>query len=392
MEDLALLQSHAGHAVEFFGMGHEDNEPRTFEADFPSQVDYDPMPSSSVKKVAATARMLWSRQAERGMRAVLDRFAPDVVHVHNIYHQLSPSVLRPLMERRIPAVMTVHDYKLVCPSYQLLDHGKICEACLGGHFHHAPLRRCKDGSVAASLAVAVELAVHTRLGAYRPVTRFICPSRFMRDKLAAGGVFPDRLRWVPHFVDASTVGVKEQPGAGVIAAGRLSAEKGFDTLIRAVAGLRPDARLDLAGDGPARQDLERLAADVAPGRVRFHGRLAKPELHQLMRGAAVMAVPSRWHENQPMIVLEAFACGLPVVGSDLGGIPELIEPGVDGELAPADDAPAWRAALDGILAHPDRALTMGRAARAKVELEFGAERHLAAVEQIYEEAAQSVAA
>jgi glycosyltransferase involved in cell wall biosynthesis len=386
MQDVADLQVSAGQTVEFFGMQHDENEPRRYQDYFPPQVDFDRLPDSSIKRVATFGRMLWSRDAEKGMAEVIDQFQPDIVHLHNIYHQLSPSILRPVARAAIPVVMTVHDYKLICPSYQLLDHGRICEACVGRHFHHAPLKRCKDGSFTASMSAAIELAVHTKFGAYEPVTRFVCPSRFLRQKLAQGNVYPDRLRWVPHFVDAAGVAVKQRPGGGVVVAGRLAAEKGVDVVIRAIAAIEPMVALEVAGDGPERDALERLAGVVAPGRVRFHGRLGKADLHRLIRDSAVVAVPSRWYENQPMIVLEAFACGVPVIGTNLGGIPELIDPGVDGELAPADDVAGWVAALESVLGDPQRAFAMGQAARAKVVRDFSSTTHLAALDQVYEEA------
>lgn len=392
MEDVAALQKAAGYQVDFFGMDHPDNEPRTLQASFPGYVELEPPPDSARGKAAAVGRMLWSRSAARGMEAALDAFGPDVVHLHNIYHQLSPSILRPLARRGIPAVMTLHDYKLACPTYQFLDHGQICEACIGGHFHHAALRRCKDGSLGASLVAAAELSVHTRLGAYRPVTLFICPSRFLQAKMTTAGVFPERLRWVHHFIDADAVEVKAAPGGGVVFAGRLSHEKGVDVLIKAVGLMGAGATLDIAGDGPLRADLEALAATAAPGRVSFHGRLSKDALYRLLRAAAVAAVPSRWYENQPMAVLEAFASGLPVVGSDLGGIPELIEPGLDGLLVAADDPLAWAAALTQLVGDPDRAMAMGRSARAKIARDFRPGLHLAQVAGIYEEATQRAAA
>jgi len=386
MEDVARLQAEAGWDVEFFGMRHPENEPRRFEAWFPAHVELDPAPGSALGKAAAAARMVWSRAAERGMDAVLDQFRPDVVHLHNIYHQLSPSILRPVARRGIPAVMTLHDYKLICPSYQLLDHGQLCEACLGGQFRHAVQRRCKEGSLGSSLAVAVELSLHTRLGAYRPVDLFVCPSRFLHDKMVQGAAFVDRLRRIPHFVECGGIPIKPAPGGGVVFAGRLSPEKGVDVLVRAMA-LLPDVHLDVAGDGPEAPALRALAREIAPGQVRFHGRLDRPRLLELVRGASLVAVPSRWYENQPMSVLEGFACGLPVVGSDLGGIPELIEPGVDGVLVAHDDPAAWAAAISRLTADPARAFAMGRAARAKVEMELGPQVHLSRLADLYDEAA-----
>jgi len=203
MFDLARLQADAGDEVAFFGMDHPDNEPMPYSRHFPSYVEFRD-PSMSMR-IRASARMLYSSSAEAGIDAVITDFRPDVVHLHNIYHQLSPSVLRPLDRAGIPSVMTLHDYKLACPTYQFLDHGKVCEACLGGHFYHAATHRCKDGSAAASLLAAVESYAHGITRAYSPVRLFICPSRFLADKMKEAGVFPERMRLLNHFIDAGPI-------------------------------------------------------------------------------------------------------------------------------------------------------------------------------------------
>jgi glycosyltransferase involved in cell wall biosynthesis len=385
MEDLAALQVAAGHTVAFFGMAHPLNTHLQYAAHFPSYIEMEPAPSTVVGRVRGVARMINSTSASRGMAAVLDDFRPDVVHLHNIYHQLSPSVLRPVGRRNLPAVMTLHDYKLACPSYQFLDHGNLCQACLGGHFQNAIRRRCKDDSLGASVVVATELFMHTRTGAYAPVRLFICPSRFLAGRMKAAGVFPERLRQVPHFVDTTGMAVKDSAGGDILIAGRLSREKGVDVAIRAV-GLLDGAMLDVAGTGPDEERLRSLADEVAPGRVRFHGLRSKEEVQVLMRAAAVAAVPSLWYENQPMVVLEALAAGVPVVGSALGGLPELIKPGATGALAPPGDPVALAAALRPFVTSPAHGFAMRDRARQYILSEFAPERHLERIHALYAEA------
>lgn len=393
MEDVAALQRDAGHEVEFFGMTHPENEPRRFASFFPRYIEMDPAPTGLTDRARGLARMMWSTSAQRGIDAVVDQFRPDVVHLHNIYHQLSPSVLRPLARRGIPAVMTLHDYKLACPSYQFLGaDGEVCEACLGRQFHQCTIKACKGGSRAASLAVSIELGVHTFTGAYGPVGRFVCPSRFMLDKMVAGRVYPDRLRHVPHFVITDGVTPKQEVGGPLVYAGRLAHEKAVDVLVEAVGRLGRPAELVVAGDGPDAPALRALAERVAPGQVRFVGRLNKPDLVTLLTSAVAACVPSRWYENQPLSVLEAFAAGLPVVGTAIGGIPELVEDGVDGFLAPVDDVDALAAALSKVLDDPVSALAMGRAARRKAQTRHAPSTHVAALDGVYAEAGASEAA
>jgi glycosyltransferase involved in cell wall biosynthesis len=383
MFDLARLQTDAGDEVAFFGMDHPDNEPMPYASHFPSYVEFR-APSMSMG-IRASARMLYSSSAEAGIQAVITDFRPDVVHLHNIYHQLSPSVLRPIARAGIPSLMTLHDYKLACPTYQFLDHGKICEACLGGHFYHAATHRCKDGSLAASLLATVESYAHAITRAYSPVRLFIAPSRFLADKMKEAGVFPDRMRLLNHFIDAEPIAAAGNPGSGFIFAGRLSPEKGVDVLIEA-AGQLPGVAVEVLGDGPARADLERLAARLAPGRVRFRGRLDKESVHAAMRGALAVVVPSRWYENQPMTVLEAFACGVPVIGSRIGGIPELVTDGVNGYTVTPGDPAALAARMHELNSNAAAALELGRAARAHVMSAFDPGRHLKGIAALYTEA------
>ena len=388
--DLVELQLRSGHEVAFFGMDHPENPPQRYQAHLPRLVQLEPPPRGVAARAAVVARMVWSTSSRRGIEAVVRSFQPDVVHLHNIYHHLSPSILRPLAERGIPTVMTLHDYKLACPSYQFMDHGKVCEACLDGHFRHAVQRRCKDGSLGASTVLAFESALHRAFGAYDSIGLFISPSRFLADRMAKAGVHPCRMHVLNNFVHARAVTPKRSPGGNVAFAGRLSYEKGVDVLIEAVSRLGPGVELDIAGDGPERSGLEALAAARAPGRVRFHGRLPKERALDLVRSAAVLALPSRWYENQPMVVLEAFACGVPVVTSNLGGLPELVDPGQDGLVVPANDPEALAGALAHVVEDPDRGFAMGQAARAKALEGFTAERHLERLEALYRKAARGL--
>ena len=391
MEDVAALQSAAGHEVAFFGMAHTENTPHRYARSFPSQVDFDPAPATLAGKVRGVGRMLWSTSAARGIAEVLDDFRPDVVHLHNIYHQLSPSILRPVTKRGIPVVMTVHDYSLACPTYNFMSHGEICEACLGGHFSQAVRNRCQGGSLTASIAAAADLALHSRLDSYGGIDLFVCPSRFMEAKLTEAGVYPQKLRWLHHFVQLDQP-PKTEPGHGIVFVGRLSGEKGVDILLRAFADLPSTVELDVIGDGPDRVRLTALAHEVAPGRVRFHGRQPADEVARRLRGAAVCVVPSRWYENQPLVVLEAYTAGTAVVGTDIGGLTELIQPGKTGELFRLGSSADLAAKIARLVDDPETAHGMGAAGRAWVSENFSPEVHLTGLDDIYLEASRRVQA
>lgn len=388
MLDLAHLQARAGHTIEYFAMKHPDNLPSRYERHFPDKVELEPMPPSLRGRAEGAGRLLFSPTSLFGMARVVRDFKPDVVHLHNIYHHLSPSILRPLASRSIPTVMTLHDYKLACPTYRFLDKGQICEACLGGNYRQAVIRRCNRGSLTASALNAVEMRLHMSFGAYEPVQLFLCPSGFLAGKMREAGVFPNRMRHIPHFVVTAGVEVKSQPGGGAVFAGRLSEEKGVDTLIEAaaVAGIH----LDIAGEGPEMAGLKALAERLAAGLVTFHGRLPLSEVRELLRAGSVAALPARWYENQPLSILDAFACGVPVVGSNLGGIPEVIEDRVDGYLISPDDPAELADRLRAIADFSGSSYEMGLAGRRKVEQHFSVEGHLNNIDAAYAEAAAAV--
>ena len=198
--DVADLQRAAGHEVEHWGMSHPENLPQLPLADtFAPNVELEPAPGG-LGGVAASVRMLWSPASSKGLARALDRFDPDLVHFHNIYHQLSPSILRPVRARGIPSVMTLHDYKLACPSYQLLSHGSICERCVEGSTFNAVRERCKSGSLTASSVLALESGLHRRLHAYEAVDRFVSPSHFLRNVMVRSGIRPERIVTLANVV------------------------------------------------------------------------------------------------------------------------------------------------------------------------------------------------
>ncbi|MBZ5736900.1 glycosyltransferase [Nocardioides mangrovi] len=385
MYAVAELQTAHGATVAFWGMASPGRPPGDGRSGLAPFIELEPPPPGVIPRARAAARTLWSETCRRSLARFLDDFQPDVAHVHNIYHHLSPSILAALRSHGTPVVMTLHDYKLACPSYHFLAGDEICTKCLDGHFRHAVETRCK-GSLSSSALVALEARLHRTLHLYDPVDVFISPSRFLGEMIRSAGVYPDRLEQLGFPVDSSAIPVKKQAGGPVVFVGRLSREKGVDVLLDAMARL-PDARLVVVGEGPQRQELERHAAEVAGGRVTFTGQVARTEALALLRSATVSAVPSRWLENLPMSVLEAHSSGVPVVVSDLGGLPELVSPEVDGLVVRSGDADALALALRALLDDPDRALELGRAGRRRVESSARPSDHVDRLSAIYRRAA-----
>lgn len=391
MQQVVSAQRGAGHDVEVFATAHEATEPSRFRAEFPRYQELEPPPPGLRSKVTAVPKLLWNTEAARALQGVLADFRPDVVHAHNIYHHLTPSILRTTERAGVPVALTLHDYKLACPSYQFLDKGVPCEACVGGGFRQAALRRCKGGSLAASALLATESSFQAMFNTYEPVGVFVCPSDFMLRKMREARVYPDRLRHVPHPVD-TVWEPRTAVAPRLVFAGRLSHEKGVDVLVRAVGELTAAALdggpvLEVAGEGPEGDRLRSLADEVAPGRVRFHGRLTQREIDALLQDAAALVLPARWYENQPMVVLEALSRGVAVVGTAMGGIPELVRHEVDGLIVRPDDVADLVSALTRVLSDLELSRHWGATGRHRVQQDFTLKAHLDRLDEVYREAA-----
>jgi len=385
MLSLSKLLEERGHEVVPFAMQHPMNLPSPYSRYFVSTVDFPELlrrrSPAAAWKVAT--RSIYNGEARSKIAALAEETRPDVAHFHNIHAHLTASIVAPLRSRRIPIVWTLHDYRLVCPNTSFLANGEICDRCLPNRFHEAMLRRCKKRSLPAS-AVAMLATWYDRLIKIPSrIDRFITPSEFLREKLIEGGFDPARVTTVPNFVDLSVArGLPEKDYFLYI--GRLSEEKGLDVLIRAAARL-DQGRLVIVGTGPEEEALRRLAAELGAGRVEFAGYRSGAELARLLAESQFVVLPSRWYENLPYAVMEAFAASKPVVASRIGGVPEMIEDGVEGFLVPTGDEAALEAALRRMLGAREARLEMGRRGREKAERLYNRDVHYDRIMGIYED-------
>ncbi|MBJ6724267.1 glycosyltransferase family 4 protein [Geomesophilobacter sediminis] len=380
-EEMRLLRA-AGHEVAVFSRGHENNQHAEYARFFPPPLETERF-GFSLTNLSTVGELVYSRTARRGLREVIRRFRPDVAHAHNIYGRLSLSVLDELKSAGIPVVMTLHDLKLLCPSYLMLRDGTVCERCRGKRFHRALLARCHKGSYPASAVYAFESWLNHALGKYRFVSRFVAPSQFLRNKCIEYGWDEGRIAYIPNFVDLAASPQKKGAHGYLLYLGRLSREKGVASLLEAYQLLDSPPRLVVAGDGPESTALRRKAVDASLP-VTFTGHMSADQIRELLSGAQAMVMPSQWYENAPLSLLEAFAAGTPVLASRIGGIPEMIDEGTNGYLFEPGNPSSLAAGIQRFLSLPAAARSeMEMAARAKVERHFHERRHRELLLELY---------
>ena len=331
----------------------------------------------------AFAQSLWSRRSGDELAKIAQEFRPDVIHAHNTFALVSPSIYWQASRLGIPLVQTLHNFRLLCVQAMFLHENQPCEDCLGHLPWRGVARKCYRDSRLQSAAVAAMLGMHRALGTYRhKVTRYIALNEFCRQKFIEGGLPASRIAVKPNFVD-----IEAQPAAvrnGGLYVGRLAPEKGIDVLVRAVRKL-PRVTLDVIGTGPEDGKL-----DEAGPQLNRLGWLQPADIFDRMRRAAYLVMPSVWYENFPVTLLEAFANGLPVIASRLGALRELIEHGRTGLLfepgSPDDLARhiAWAEAF------PEKMRAMGENARAVYEARYTPQENYRLLTGIYEEALGAV--
>jgi glycosyltransferase involved in cell wall biosynthesis len=379
--DLCDLLAARGHEVLHFSMKHDRNRPSPQGGDFVSHIDLN-APMGPGEKLAAISRILYSREAAAKMKQLIERERPDIVHLHNISRQISPSITAVTSKYGIPTVKTQHDLSLVCPAHSFFVRGRLCEACAGGHYWHGLTGRCIDNSIASSALGVGEAYLHSALGLYRRIDRFIAPSRFLMDKISTLPWMRGKVSHLPYFVPLGEDWSQSNRGY-VLFAGRISREKGVGTLLEAARRL-PQTRFTVAGEGADLREFKSLAAEWGLSNVEFPGYVSGEALERLIEGAACIAVTSISYENLPLSILEAFAHGKPVVGSDCGGISELIADGGTGRLFERGNADAMAEAIAGTLSDERARVRMGQNARELVAGEYSPDFHYDRLMEIYE--------
>jgi len=375
-----LFKEH-GWNVACFSMQHSQNIPSPWSSYFVQEIEYGRSYGASQLLLNA-AKSIYSWEAASKIKALMTRVRPDVAHAHNVYHHLSPSILRSIRQQGVPLILTLHDVKLLCPARTMYSGGEICEACKGGNLHKVILKKCMKGSLPLSALIYTESVAHRLFSLYETnVDKFVSPSRFVIKKFVEWGWPTNRFVHIPNFVDSTQYCPEYSAGRAFLYFGRLSAEKGLATLISAtrLAGVQ----LWVVGTGPEESSMQALARDVGAD-VTFFGFKVGDELWNIVKQARAVVLPSEWYENAPISILEAYALGKPVIGARVGGIPEMVREGETGCLYESGDVQGLADVLVRVAALADRTVEdWGREARKWVTDEYSPTQHYERLRDLY---------
>lgn len=366
-----------GHKVIDFSMTDSRNISSPFSEFFVPNIDFNSS-GGVLRKISSAASFVYSSVSVKSIEQLVDQEKPEIAHLHNIYHQLTPSIIPVLKNHGVKVVLTLHDYKLVCPSYIALKDGGICDQCQGKSFWKPFITNCQN-SYMQGLLLSVEAMFHKWKRSYDGVDLFLAPSQFMAD-IISKRIHPDKIQVLHNGIDTKEYLPNYTDQGYGLYFGRLSKEKGIETLLKAYQKTTRDFPLKIVGTGPMEAEL-RMEYPAAE----FLGYKSGDELNDLIANAAFVVVPSEWYENCSMVVLEAMAFGKPIIGSRIGGIPEQINDGETGFLFEMGNSEELAEKMSILAADSGLRQLLGRSARRKLENEYSLEEHCEHLMQIYQE-------
>jgi len=342
--------------------------------------------ASFLDRIGTASRMVWSSKTRREFAALLEAERPDIVHVHNTFMVISPSIYSACSERAIPVVQTLHNFRLLCPGANFFRDGSICKECVDQSLLQSVRHGCYRNSRGATAGVALMLAIHRALDTWpASVTRFIALTEFAKERFIAAGFPAEKFVVKPNFADPDPC---ERVGSGEYAVfiGRLVENKGLWVLLNAWKKLPSQYPLHIVGEGPERAALEAQARELQLPGITFRGRLSHAEVIETMKGARFVIVPSTLYEGLPMCIVESFACGTPVLCSRLGPLTEIVDDQLTGLHFNPGEAQDLASKVDWSWNHPLELARMGRAARGKYETDYTADKNYSLLMGIYKQA------
>jgi glycosyltransferase involved in cell wall biosynthesis len=356
--ETARILEERGHEIAFFSTIDEKNRQSKYEKYFVRAPDY--RGGSLFSRASALCNIVYSKEAKNKFALLLRDFKPDIVHVFAMFTHLSPSILHACRDAGVPVVLSCNDYKHICPNYKLYHHGKLCEACKGGRYYNSVLNKCCHDSLSFSFASCVESYVHHYMDILREnVHTFLFSSEFIAKKTEEFWG-KETFRWA-RFInpfDSTKYESSQDYSDYFLFFGRLVEEKGVDVLLKAMK-LTPTARLIIVGDGPKFDWLINFSRELNLNNVEFIGQKWGKDLDELIKYARFVVIPSTWYEVFGYVIVQSFAMGKAVIGTDRGGIPELILNGEFGYIYPAFSSDELSKRITTLWNNPDLAIRMG---------------------------------
>ncbi len=374
-----------GHKVIVFSMNHPQNYDNEYSQYFVSYINYD----EEVKNVSISSavrvlnRTIYSFEAKHKIEELIKEERPDIVHLQNIHHHITPSIFYMFHKYNIPIVWTLHDYTIICPNTSFIFNGRICEKCKKTKYYWPSIIRCKKNSFGASTMAAFETIIHRLIRINDLVDVFITPSDFLHKKFIEYGIPSKKLVRLNHFTNLNNKCKRNASEDYYLYVGRIAEEKGVKTLIDAALKVN-SSKLKIAGSGSLSNELISYVKQKDKNKiVEFLGHKSQEELVKLYNNCKFIVVPSEWYEISGLIILEAFACGKPVIGSKIGGIPELIKDTERGLIFEPGNSDELSSAIKFLLNNPDIVEEMGENARAFINQEQASEKHYEKLMEIY---------
>jgi len=341
-------------------------------------------PQGVLQKIGIASNSLWSKAWHRKFQVLLRENRPDVVHIHNFFPLISPSVYYACREAGVPVVQTLHNYRLACPGATFYRDGKICEECLDRGPLHSVRHGCYRGSKLGTASVALMLELHRRKGTWQSmVDCYIVLTEFAQKKMIAAGLPPEKIRVKPNFVIPDP-GPRTGIGQFALFVGRVEEQKGIPTMLAAWDRLSQSIPLVIVGDGPFAPTLAAEIAQRGSLNLDYRGRLSRAEVIEVIKQARFLVFPSEWYEGFPMTIAEAFACGVPGICSRLGSMQEIVHDGRTGLHFTAGDPDDLARKVEWAWSHPREVGRLGLEARAACEEKYTAKGNFEILKEIYE--------
>lgn len=388
--DLADLLKENGVEVAKFCMDHPDNLTDENQDFFVSNIDFNKF--SLINTFKYIGRIIYSLEAKKKFGKLLDKFNPDIIHIHNIYHQISPSILHVAKRRSIPVIMHLHDYKLMCPNYQMFNQNGICEKCKGGKYYHCAVNKCLKKSFFKSLLAMIEMYIHHKvLKIYeKNIDLYIAPTEFMAKKAAEWGVDKEKIVVQSYFIHTNQFEVGHENKDFFLYWGRLSEEKGVDVLVRAMTLVNKNIKLKIYGTGPVAYETKKLVRKLdLEDRVEMHGARYGREMMDIVRDSFAVVLPSKWYEVFGIVNIEASIMAKPVIATNIGGIGEAILDEKTGLLFDINDEKDLAKKIEDLYQNQDKAKSLGESGRQFVLDTFGEGKHLKNIIKIYNDVSKN---